>query len=104
MTTSRKSLLLAAAAFLALAISGAGTAEGLKAGGMQPPQSAAERAAREGMSLSEAVQRAKQAFPGRVLRAETTEKGGRREHVIRILNDEGRVRTLRYDANTGRRL
>ena len=78
---------------------------GLKAGGLEPPAVAGiEVQAREGLSLSEAVERARQAFPGRVLRAETQRKGDRREHVIRILNDEGRVRTLRYDADTGRRL
>jgi uncharacterized protein (TIGR02266 family) len=38
---------------------------------------------------------------GRVVRAETVNQGGRRVHEIRILGDDGRVRTVRVDAETG---
>lgn len=41
---------------------------------------------------------------GRVLSADTVREGGRAVHRIRILNNRGRVRGLRFDGNTGRRL
>lgn len=55
-----------------------------------------------GISLSQATQIALQQNPGRVVRAETVDRGGRREHHIRILGGDGRVRTVRVDANSGR--
>jgi len=55
-----------------------------------------------GISLSQATQLALQQNPGRVVRAETVDRGGRREHHIRILGADGRVRTVRVDANSGR--
>ena len=56
------------------------------------------------VSLQEAVQIAKRDRPGRVVRAVTVDVGGgRRMHEIRILLDEGgRVVTVRVDAQTGR--
>ena len=103
---SRFAATATAGVIAALLLAGTAAAEGLKAGGsLQVPSAARiEQPARDGMSLREAVERAKRSFPGRVLRAETQQKGNRREHVVRILNDEGRVRTLKYDADSGRRL
>lgn len=40
-------------------------------------------------------------YPGRVVRAETVQMGDRLVHEIRILGDDGRVRTVRIDAQTG---
>ena len=55
-----------------------------------------------GISLQEAVQMATERRPGRVVRAVTVETGGRRVHEIRILLEEGgRVITVRIDAQTG---
>jgi len=55
-----------------------------------------------GVSLQEAVRLASSRYPGRVVRAITTDKGGRRVHEIRILLAEGgRVVTVRVDAQTG---
>jgi hypothetical protein len=55
-----------------------------------------------GISLQEAVQMATEQRPGRVVRAVTVEVGGRRVHEIRILLEEGgRVVTVRIDAQTG---
>ena len=54
-----------------------------------------------GISLSQAVALAQGRFPGKVVKAETRQRGGRAEHVVRIINDEGRVRTFRIDAQTG---
>lgn len=58
-------------------------------------------AAQQGVSLAQATQIALRQFPGRVVRAETVMRGGRREHTIRILGTDGRVRTVRVDARTG---
>lgn len=50
------------------------------------------------VSLQQAIEMAQQRQPGRVVRAETKVEDGRRVHEIRILADDGRVRTIRIDA------
>jgi hypothetical protein len=52
-----------------------------------------------GVSLAQATAMATSRFPGRVVRAETVNQG--KVHEIRILGDDGRVRTVRIDAQTG---
>jgi uncharacterized membrane protein YkoI len=58
-------------------------------------------AQRGSLSLAQATAIAQGRFRGRVVSAETVQQGGRVIHVIRILGDDGRVRTLRVDAETG---
>lgn len=58
-------------------------------------------AAQRSISLAQATQLAVQRYPGQVVRAETVNRGGRSEHHIRILGPDGRVRTVRIDAQTG---
>jgi uncharacterized membrane protein YkoI len=53
------------------------------------------------LSLAQASAMAQSRYQGRIVRAETIEQGGRVIHVIRILGDDGRVRTVRIDAETG---
>ena len=53
-------------------------------------------------SLEQAVNEARERYPGRVLSAETRRKSGRESHRIRILTDEGRVKRLHMDAESGR--
>jgi len=53
------------------------------------------------VSLAQAREMAVTRFPGRVVRAETVGGNGRRVHHIRILAGDGRVRTVRVDAQTG---
>lgn len=53
------------------------------------------------ISLEQATAMAASRFQGRVVRAETKMRGGRREHEIRILGEDGRVRTVRIDAQSG---
>jgi len=55
-------------------------------------------------SLDNVVRRIRKETNGRVLSAETRTIEGRRIHVIRILTGDGRVRRLRVDADSGRRL
>jgi hypothetical protein len=54
-----------------------------------------------GVSLAQATAIATSRFQGRVVRAETVNRGDRVVHEIRILGDDGRVRTVRIDAQTG---
>jgi hypothetical protein len=54
-----------------------------------------------GISLAQATAMAQSRFQGRVVRAETVQMGDRVVHEIRILGDDGRVRTVRIDAQTG---
>jgi hypothetical protein len=65
----------------------------------EPP--AARTVQRGPVSLQEATALATRRHAGRVVRAETVSSGGRRVHVIRILGDDNRVRTVRIDAETG---
>jgi uncharacterized membrane protein YkoI len=54
-----------------------------------------------GISLAQATAMAQSRFPGRVVRAETVQMGDRVVHEIRILGNDGSVRTVRIDAQTG---
>lgn len=56
---------------------------------------------RSGVSLDEAVQMAQNRFNAQVVKAETVRNGDRRVHQIRLLNSQGRVWTVRVDAETG---
>jgi hypothetical protein len=56
---------------------------------------------RGGVSLPQATSMALARYPGRVVKADTIQLGDRLVHEIRILGDDGRVRTVRIDAQTG---
>jgi len=53
------------------------------------------------VSLERAKELASSRYGGRVARAQTTTRGGRRVHEITILGDDQRVRIVRIDAETG---
>jgi uncharacterized iron-regulated membrane protein len=53
-------------------------------------------------SLEQAVNEARDRYPGRVLSAETERRSGRESHRIRILTNDGRVKRLEMDAESGR--
>jgi len=55
-----------------------------------------------GVSLDQAAQMAQSRFNARVVKAETVRSGDRQVHQIRLLNAEGKVWTVRVDAETGR--
>ena len=65
-------------------------------------RTAGERTYRQ--SLDDVVSGVRQRHPGKVLSADTLQENGRSIHRIRILNEQGRVRGLRFDANTGKPL
>ena len=64
-----------------------------------PPE--AHVAQRGAVSLQQATAMATGRYQGRVVRAETVSRGDRVVHEIRILGEDGRVRTVRIDAQTG---
>lgn len=79
----------------------------LCAGAMAPTTPAAAQSlqlaqASNGISLAEAARMVSERTGGQVLRAETKRDKGRTVHRIRVLTDDGRVRTWHVDAETGR--
>ena len=54
------------------------------------------------MSLDAAVAMVRERFGGKVISASTTDQGGRKVHVIKLLSDQGRVSTVKVDAQSGR--
>ncbi len=55
-----------------------------------------------GYSLDDAVELAQSRYRAKAVKAETVDERGKRVHYIRLLNAEGRVWTVRVDAETGR--
>lgn len=54
-----------------------------------------------GISLDQAVEMAQRRYRAKVVRAETVRNGDRREHHIRLLSPDGKVRNVRVDAESG---
>jgi uncharacterized membrane protein YkoI len=57
--------------------------------------------AQRNVSLEQAKSIAQGRYPGQVVGTRTVQVGDRLVHEIRILGDDGRVRTVRVDAQTG---
>ena len=53
-------------------------------------------------SLDQAVAKVRRLYGGTVIKAETKNQGGRPVHRIKILTEDGKVRTVRVDGNDGR--
>jgi uncharacterized membrane protein YkoI len=60
-----------------------------------------DRRQRSHMSLDEAVQRAERRYHARVVKAEAHNSDGRTIYVLRLVSEDGRVFTVRVDAQTG---
>jgi uncharacterized membrane protein YkoI len=54
-----------------------------------------------GVSLDQAVEMAQRRYRAKAVRAETVLSGERRVHQIRLLSSEGKVWTVRVDAESG---
>ena len=54
-----------------------------------------------GLSLDQAVSMVEKRFKARVVRTETRKEGDRKIYVLRLLNEAGRVWTVRVDAASG---
>ena len=57
---------------------------------------------RDGISLNEAVSRAEAQYNARVVRTDVVDEDGRKVYVLKLLSENGRVFTVRVDANSGR--
>ena len=90
---------LGAALICATLVLGGIQAPGAPAAAAGPPRLAQ---ASEGVSLAEATRMVRERTGGQVLRAETKRDKGRTVHRIRVLTDDGRVRTWHVDAENGR--
>ncbi len=55
----------------------------------------------DGLTLNEAVERVRKQYNGRIVSAETRVSGGREVHVIKVLTDDGKLKTVRVP---GRRI
>ena len=53
------------------------------------------------LSMDQAVQMVEQRYHARVVRAQTQNEEGRTVYVLRLLNDSGKVWTVRVDAASG---
>jgi hypothetical protein len=71
------------------------------AGGSAVAAGSAQAFSVSGMTLDQAVAMVSKQFAARVVRAETKTVDGRTLYVLRLLNDQGRVWTVRVDAASG---
>lgn len=98
---------LATRALALLAVAGLA----VEAGAQAPDQGASAAPPRPGIgthfaqrgrvTLEQAIAIAQRRYRGRVVKAETVMRNGRKVHEVRIINDENRVRTFRIDADSG---
>jgi len=82
------------AAALSTAVGAAAPA--VRAAETQPPISFASH-----FSMDQAVKMAEQRFKARVVRAEAQHDGEHTVYILRMLNESGRVWTVRVDASNG---
>jgi hypothetical protein len=104
---ARRSLRALACATVALAIVSGAEGRPVPEPAATTPRDAeptAQIAQQSSLSLAQATAIATRQVQGRVVRAETVNRGGRVIHEIRILGEDGRVRTVRIDAETGQML
>ncbi|MBT8097356.1 MAG: hypothetical protein KJO19_09990 [Woeseia sp.] len=57
-------------------------------------------AQQNGPSLSEAVERVRRQYRGRIVSASTQMRGNREIHVIKVLTEDGKVKTVRIAGRT----
>ena len=68
------------------------------------PREAPEPRSEVRVSLDQAVSMVRRSTGGRVIKANTSWRNGRPVHNIRVLLENNRVRTIRIDAVSGRRI
>jgi uncharacterized membrane protein YkoI len=56
------------------------------------------------LSLDRILQDAREQHPGRVLESELEQKDGRYVYEVELVDDQGRVREMKFDARTGEML
>jgi hypothetical protein len=81
---------------IALIASGQGFAAHIEGGvtekNTSPPLSTMQG---DGLTLSEAVEQVRRQYNGRIVSAETQRSGKRETHVIKVLTEDGKVKTVR---------
>lgn len=75
---------------------------GLQPAGAVAVESAVVAAPLDGISLDEAVSRAERQYHARVVRTDVQDEDGRKVYVLKLLSEDGRVFTVRIDAQSGR--
>jgi hypothetical protein len=65
------------------------------------PSATAAVMPRSGMSMDQAVRMVEERYHARVVKVETQQDEGRTLYVLRLLNDAGKVWTVRVDAASG---
>src|SRR3569832_707798 len=76
--------------------------QGLPPAGTAMPETTVVAEARDGISLDEAVSRAERQYRARVVRTDVQDEDGRKVYVLKLLSEDGRVFTVRVDAQSGR--
>jgi hypothetical protein len=54
----------------------------------------------DGPTLSDAVERVRRQYNGRIVSAETKRRGNREVHVIKVLTEDGKVKTVTIQGRT----
>lgn len=54
----------------------------------------------DGMSLNEAVEQVRRQYNGRIVSAETRRSGNREVHHIKVLTEDGKVKTVKIPGRT----
>jgi hypothetical protein len=70
--------------------------------GSAAPERAVIAVANGEISLDEAVSRAERQYRARVVRTDVQDEDGRKVYVLKLLSEDGRVFTVRIDAQSGR--
>ncbi len=81
---------------MALSASDKGSAAHIDDGVMQEVTAPAlEVMQSDGVTLSQAVEQVRRQYNGRIVSAETQVSGNRETHVIKVLTEDGKVKTVR---------
>ena len=99
MISARSTVLLACGLWAAAVATGA--AQGTASAPSTLPSATPTVMPRDGMSMDQAVRMVEQRYHARVVKAETQHDEGRTLYVLRLLNDAGKVWTVRVDAASG---
>ena len=86
---------------LGAAVAATGGALAVAAAGGTQPASAPLVMPRGQVSMDQAVRMVEERYHARVVKAQTEHEEGRTLYVLRLLNDAGRVWTIRVDATNG---
>lgn len=70
-------------------------------GSASPEPASASHARHAALTLDQAIEMAERRFRARVVRAAVEEVDGHRVYVLRLLSEQGRVWTVRVDAQSG---